>query len=92
MELSRLYTVQDYLGRGIGPALLEACIAFSRRMAVRSLWLASWKENRRANAFYTKMRFDIVGTQTFVLGADIQEDYVFAKSIRSRRRGEVVQS
>jgi ribosomal protein S18 acetylase RimI-like enzyme len=45
----------------------------------RSIWLGSWKENSRANAFYAKMQFDIVGTTSFVLGSEIQEDFVFKK-------------
>lgn len=81
IELSRLYSMPQYLGRGIGPALLEACISHARNRAFKSLWLGSWKENRRGNAFYAKMQFKIIGTKTFALGSEIQEDYVFAKPI-----------
>jgi len=81
IELGRLYSMQQYLGCGIGPALLEACISHARSRAFKSIWLSSWKENRRGNAFYTKMQFEIIGTKTFALGSDIQEDYVFSRPI-----------
>jgi GNAT superfamily N-acetyltransferase len=81
VELARLYSMQAYLGCGIGSMLIEACIKYARRKGFQSIWLGSWKENSRANAFYTKMRFDIAGTTTFVLGSEIQEDYVFKKSL-----------
>ena len=41
-----------------------------------------WKENHRANAFYEKMQFEVLGDKTFAVGSDIQEDYDFARQIR----------
>lgn len=81
IELARLYTMQQYLGCGIGAALLEACINWARSRAFKSIWLSSWQENHRGNAFYAKMQFEILGTKTFALGSEIQEDYVFAKPV-----------
>jgi GNAT superfamily N-acetyltransferase len=81
IELARLYSMQQYLGGGIGAALLEACLNYARSSAFKSIWLGSWQENHRGNAFYAKMKFEIIGTKTFSLGSDIQEDYVFARPI-----------
>ena len=81
IELARLYSLQKYLGCGIGPALMKACINYARQKDFESIWLSSWKKNSRANAFYAKMRFQIIGDATFALEADIQDDYIFAKSI-----------
>ncbi len=82
IELARLYCLQQYLGHGIGDALVDACIGYARRKAFKSIWLGSWKENHRANAFYEKMQFEVLGHKTFAVGSDIQEDYVFARQIR----------
>ena len=82
IELARLYSMQQYLGSGIGAALLEACISYARSRAFKSIWLGSWKKNHRGNAFYTKMQFEVLGNKTFDIGSEIQEDYVFARSIR----------
>jgi ribosomal protein S18 acetylase RimI-like enzyme len=81
IELTRLYSMQQYLGCGVGPALLEACRSHARSKSFKSIWLGSWKENRRGNAFYAKMQFEIIGTKTFTLGSDIQEDYIFSRPI-----------
>lgn len=81
IELCRLYTMQEYLGLGIGPALMNACTKFARNKGCKSIWLGSWKKNHRGNAFYEKIQFEIIGTKTFALGSDIQDDYIFAKSI-----------
>ena len=77
IEFSRLYSLKQYWGCGIGPALMEACIEHARSEAFKSIWLGSWKENVRGNAFYAKMQFKIVGSKTFALGSDIQEDHIF---------------
>ena len=82
IELARLYAMQQYLGHGIGAALMEACISYARSKAFKSIWLGSWKENHRGNAFYKKMQFEVLGNKTFALGSDMQEDYVFARQIR----------
>jgi len=82
IELARLYSMQQYLGCGIGAALLEACLNYARSRAFKSIWLGSWKENHRGNAFYAKMQFEVLGNKTFDLGSDIQEDYVFARPIQ----------
>ena len=81
IELARLYSMQQYLGCGIGAALLEACLNYARSSAFKSIWLGSWQENHRGNAFYAKMQFEICGTKTFAIGSDIQEDYIYARPI-----------
>lgn len=81
IELARLYSMQEYLGCRIGPSLMKACINYARKKDFKSIWLSSWKKNSRANAFYTKMRFQIIGNTTFALGSDIQDDYIFSKLI-----------
>ena len=81
IELARLYSMQEYLGCGIGPALMKACINYAREKDYKSIWLSSWKKNSRGNAFYTKMGFQIIGNATFALGSDIQDDYIFSKSL-----------
>lgn len=82
IELARLYCMQQYLGYGIGATLLEAGISYARSKAFKSIWLGSWQENHRGNAFYTKMQFEVLGTKTFAIGSDIQKDYIFARPIR----------
>lgn len=82
IELARLYSVQEYLGSGIGPELMKTCLSHARKNDFKSIWLGSWEKNNRGNAFYTKMQFEMIGRKTFALGTEIQEDYIFAKSIK----------
>ncbi len=79
IELCRLYSLQQYWGYGIGPALMGKCIEHACNNEFKSIWLSSWIKNNRGNAFYSKMKFEIVGSATFTLGSDIQEDHIFSK-------------
>lgn len=79
IELSRLYSLKQYWGCGVGPALMEKCMEDSRDKAFKSIWLSSWEKNSQGNAFYSKNQFEIAGSKTFALGSDIQRDHIFAK-------------
>ncbi len=79
IELSRLYSLKQYWGQGIGLALMRKCIEYACNNGFKSIWLSSWKKNSRGNAFYSKMKFEVAGSTTFALGSDIQEDHIFTK-------------
>jgi diamine N-acetyltransferase len=81
MELARLYVHQEWLGRGVGEALMRACISEAERAGREVLWLGVWERNERAKRFYGKWGFRQVGEQTFQLGSDSQTDWVMARSL-----------
>jgi ribosomal protein S18 acetylase RimI-like enzyme len=57
---------------------MDQCIEQARAWGADVLWLAVWRENPRAIAFYTRRGFTPVGETTFVLGSDLQHDVVMA--------------
>jgi ribosomal protein S18 acetylase RimI-like enzyme len=65
----------------VAQALMAAAAELGRLRGSRTLWLGVWERNDRATAFYRKVGFTDVGTQTFVLGADHQRDLVLARAI-----------
>jgi GNAT superfamily N-acetyltransferase len=77
-EVQRIYVDQPWHGRRVGETLMKSCIAQSRAWHCDALWLAVWEENPRAIAFYQKMGFQVVGSTTFLLGSDRQNDLVMA--------------
>jgi diamine N-acetyltransferase len=79
-EIQRVYVDRSWHGQRVGDALINACIDQARAWHSDVLWLAVWDENARAIAFYEKMGFRPVGTQTFTLGTDVQKDVVMARS------------
>jgi len=81
IELARLYVLVAWQGRGVGAALMESCLALARAQSGVLLWLAVWKRNHRALAFYRRWQFREVGEKTFQLGEDLQEDFVMVRPL-----------
>jgi ribosomal protein S18 acetylase RimI-like enzyme len=77
-EIVRLYADQRWHGRGVGAALMDACLQEARAWKSDWVWLGVWETNARAIAFYEKHGFRSVGSQTFLLGNDLQNDLVMA--------------
>src|SRR2546421_11027271 len=42
VELVRLYTSREWLGRGVGKALMCACVDEARQAGHRTIWLGVW--------------------------------------------------
>jgi ribosomal protein S18 acetylase RimI-like enzyme len=81
IELVRLYVSQEWLGRGVGPALMRRCLDEARALGFRTIWLGVWERNDRAQAFYRKWDFREVGEHIFRLGSDPQRDVVMQRAI-----------
>jgi ribosomal protein S18 acetylase RimI-like enzyme len=75
LEIMRFYIAPAWHGRGLAQHLMEACLEVARAGA-STVWLGVYTRNPRAVRFYAKSGFRPVGTQTFVLGGDSQEDLV----------------
>ncbi len=74
IELSRLYSHKEYLGKGVGQNLMDACFERARSDGHDVMWLGVWEYNPRAQRFYEKNGFRVVGRHTFQLGSDRQTD------------------
>lgn len=81
IELSRLYSHQEYLGRGVGQNLMDACFHRAGDDGRDVMWLGVWEYNPRAKRFYEKNGFRVVGKHTFVLGSDPQTDLLMQKEM-----------
>ncbi|HJS52719.1 MAG TPA: GNAT family N-acetyltransferase [Pyrinomonadaceae bacterium] len=81
VELSRLYSHQKYLGQGVGQMLMEACFERAKQEDRDVMWLGVWEYNPRAQRFYEKNGFRVVGKHTFQLGSDPQTDLLMQKEI-----------
>jgi len=79
LKIARLYLLQAWWGQGIGPALLERSINYAQEQNYYLIWLTVWEKNMRALKLYQKFGFAIVGEEEFVLGQDVQRDYIMEK-------------
>jgi ribosomal protein S18 acetylase RimI-like enzyme len=81
VKLERIYLRKRYYGLAVGDALLHTALEEARCRGYRSVWLSSWEDNDRANAFYKNWKFKAVGNQKFTVGSDIQNDFILSREI-----------
>ena len=81
IEVSRLYARAQWLGKGVGPALMQRCLDEGRRHHHDVIWLGVWEFNLRAHRFYEKWGFRRVGEHVFQLGTDPQIDWVLQRAL-----------
>jgi ribosomal protein S18 acetylase RimI-like enzyme len=80
-EIARIYAVNKWIGKGVGSALLQKCIDIAIEKKKQLLWLGVWKENHQAIAFYKRWGFEIFGEQDFLLGDDLQKDWLMKRKV-----------
>ncbi len=81
LELCRLYSLKEYIGKGIGKALMLKSLEFAAENGHDFFWLGVWEFNFRAQDFYRKFGFEKCGEHVFQLGSDPQTDWVFERKI-----------
>lgn len=81
IELCRLYSVNEYIGKGIGKTLMLKCLEFAKENHHDYMWLGVWEFNARAQDFYKKFGFEKCGEHIFQLGSDPQTDWILERRI-----------
>ena len=75
VEIVQLYSDERMIGKGVGPALMQACLDTAREQGRKWIWLGVWEHNYRAIAFYAKWGFEKFGEHIFLVGLDAQTDW-----------------
>ena len=83
IEICRLYALDNFIGEGIGKALMQYSIQFAAEQHASIIWLGVWEHNQRAIKFYKKFGFEKFDEHEFVLGKDVQNDWLMKKQLNS---------
>ncbi|WP_431240674.1 GNAT family N-acetyltransferase [Mycolicibacterium aichiense] len=81
VELSKLYVLADSHGSGIAARLMDATVNRAADAGARCVWLGVNQSNSRAQRFYAKHGFTVVGAKTFPMGTHIEQDYVMMRPL-----------
>ncbi|MBL0342399.1 MAG: GNAT family N-acetyltransferase [Bacteroidetes bacterium] len=81
IQLERIYTLKAFFGKHVGKALMIECIEIAKREKRKSIWLSVWQENKRAIDFYLLWKFKVIGFKQFVIGNEVNDDFVMAKNL-----------
>jgi len=82
VELERLYILKDFLGKGAALQLLKIAIDFAVNESAEFLWLGVWEHNYRARRFYEKNGFVKFGEHNFLMGTDMQIDWLMKLQLK----------
>jgi ribosomal protein S18 acetylase RimI-like enzyme len=75
VELSKCYARAAQHGQGVAAALVETSVAAAQERGAAAMWLGVSQLNGRANRFYEKNGFVIVGEKTFMVGDELNHDF-----------------
>lgn len=81
LEIARIYVISEMIGKGVGRHLMQHSVHIANQKNKQVIWLAVWEKNKRAFEFYLKWGFEIFNSQVFVLGNDVQKDWVMKKCL-----------
>ena len=82
IEIARIYASAAFIGKGAGSKLMQHCIDKARELGGDIIWLGVWEKNERAILFYNRWGFKKFGTHDFVLGNDVQTDWLMAREVQ----------
>ncbi|MEO6447402.1 MAG: GNAT family N-acetyltransferase [Gemmatimonadaceae bacterium] len=81
VELWRFYVDREWHGQGVAAQLMQETLGNARERQAPALWLSVWEHNPRAQRFYGKCGFRHVGNKPFVVGSDVQTDWVMTLTL-----------
>lgn len=81
VELSKCYVHPDHHGAGVASALLRASFDHARTLGGAGMWLGVNQHNARAQAFYAREGFAVVGVKHFQVGSRREDDYVLERPL-----------
>jgi diamine N-acetyltransferase len=79
VEFRKLYVDPAHHGRGVADRLMREALALIETTGGQPVWLSCFSENFRAQAFYKKHGFGVIGEQVFQMGNDPQRDFVMLR-------------
>jgi ribosomal protein S18 acetylase RimI-like enzyme len=82
IEIARLYAAKGFIGKGVGRLLMQACIDEATKKEIETIWLCVWEKNQRAINFYAAWGFQKFGECEFILGNDVQHDWMMRKELK----------
>jgi len=81
MEVSRFYVDKQFQGHKLGAKLMLEAEKYAMESGCEAMWLGVWQKNITSIIIYEKLGYNKVGTTTFTLGNDIQDDYIMVKHL-----------
>ncbi len=80
-NLSKIYVLPEHHGAGVARDLITTSLTEAARAGMHTMWLGVNKQNVRAQQFYRRHGFAVVGERMFLVGGEPQEDFVMERTL-----------
>lgn len=81
VELSKIYVLPEAHGTGAAWELMSRSLGWAAESGAAGMWLGVNQQNDRAQRFYGKSGFTVVGTKRFLVGDTYENDYVMERPL-----------
>ena len=81
LELFQLYVVEEWKGTGVSELLMDWAMGEARARGSRAIQLSVFTENLRAQAFYRRYGFAVVGEHHFMVGDQADDDLIMRAAL-----------
>lgn len=81
IELCRIYVYKKFQDQKVGKLLMEKAIEVAKEEGMESIVLGVWENNHKAVKFYTGFGFEQIGTHPFIVGTQVDTDWVMRKRV-----------
>ena len=81
LEIARIYVLEEWKGKGSGTRMMQYVHTFAVQHGFEVIWLGVWEKNEPAIRFYTKWGFQQFSKHDFLLGTDVQCDWLLKKEL-----------
>ena len=81
-EIQRLYVLQTYQGFELGKQLFEFALELAENSGFSWTWLGVWEHNTKAQAFYNRYGFEKFSQHSFLVGQQVDTDWLLKKKLR----------
>jgi ribosomal protein S18 acetylase RimI-like enzyme len=81
VELAKLYVAEEYHGTGIARVILEESLDMAADLGFATMWLCVWEHNPRAQAFYRKAGFEVIGDVVIPMNEVPFRDFLMRRDV-----------
>ncbi len=81
LELRRIYVLAPFHRSGVGAALMSGALDSAQAMSATRMLLGVHGGNTRAQRFYERSGFAVIGTRQFQVGAVVHDDLIYARAL-----------
>jgi ribosomal protein S18 acetylase RimI-like enzyme len=81
LEIERIYIQDRHRGKGYGKHLINFAVETAAKLGKGYIWLGVWEHNENGINFYRRMGFEQFGTHPFIMGDEVQTDYLMRRMV-----------